>query len=168
MGKLTEFYLGHEADHEGRMISEIWDYSDEELEYHHDFIQWLFPLEVPSPVNPGAPALDDASRQEFLHNNDLRNRLIRSLEVLLGFYGLVRLGPGQIQRGTQFRERAPDWVRPGNHNHLRLTRIMHCLWLCGIKDDATSLLSCLQGIAHEMPWGVTSETLGYWEAAARE
>src|SRR3974390_3260295 len=106
MGTLVEFYLGHAADSEGRMISDIWNYSDEELEYHHDFIQWLFPLEVPSPVNPDAPVLDVQAREEFLRNGELRLRLARSLEVMLSFYGLMRMAAGRIERSPRFHERA--------------------------------------------------------------
>ena len=38
------FLLAEESDFKGRMIQDIWNYSDEEIENNHDFIQILFPL----------------------------------------------------------------------------------------------------------------------------
>ncbi|MFQ4137722.1 opioid growth factor receptor-related protein [Nodosilinea sp. PGN35] len=42
--RIVPFYLGIQADVQGRMIQEIWSWNFEELECVHDFVQWLFPL----------------------------------------------------------------------------------------------------------------------------
>ena len=44
-------------DHRGRLLSHILGFSLDELEFHHDYIQWLFPLPEPSGANPSAPLL---------------------------------------------------------------------------------------------------------------
>ena len=51
---IVRFY-GDEAakDDEGRSLEDILKFKDNELEYHHDYIQVLFPLPEPSPINPG-------------------------------------------------------------------------------------------------------------------
>lgn len=51
------FYLGKEADSQGRTIEEIWEWDHEDLEDTHDYIQWLFPLQERSAFNPDAPVL---------------------------------------------------------------------------------------------------------------
>ena len=39
-----EKFLSHQdADHKGRRLNDIWDFSDEEIEGIHDFIQLVFP-----------------------------------------------------------------------------------------------------------------------------
>ena len=38
------FLLGKEPDFKGRMIDEIWDFTDIQIEVNHDFIQLIFPL----------------------------------------------------------------------------------------------------------------------------
>ena len=38
------FLLGKDSDFKNRMIQDIWNYSDNEIEINHDFIQILFPL----------------------------------------------------------------------------------------------------------------------------
>ena len=45
---IHKFLLNAEEDFKGRFISDIWKYSDYEIESHHDFIQLLFPLNKPS------------------------------------------------------------------------------------------------------------------------
>jgi hypothetical protein len=57
MSQLLDFYRGTQLDSSGRMLHEIWDWTDDDLEAIHDFIQWLFPLPEPSQFNPDAPLL---------------------------------------------------------------------------------------------------------------
>ena len=39
-----EKFLSHQgADHKGRRLNDIWNFSDEEIEGIHDFIQLVFP-----------------------------------------------------------------------------------------------------------------------------
>jgi hypothetical protein len=44
---------------------------------------------------------------------------------------------------ARFLERSRNWLRPGNHNHLRLTRIMQSLWILGLRAEAKALQRCL-------------------------
>ena len=38
-----KFLLAKEPDFKGRAIQDIWNFSDEQIEHTHDFIQLLFP-----------------------------------------------------------------------------------------------------------------------------
>ena len=42
------FLLNESCDHKGRMLSDIYKFSDNEIEATHDFIQLIFPLDKPS------------------------------------------------------------------------------------------------------------------------
>jgi hypothetical protein len=55
---IIAFYSGEAPDDRGRFLREIQQWPDQRLESVHDFIQWMFPLTEPSPVNPDAPVLD--------------------------------------------------------------------------------------------------------------
>ncbi len=44
---ITEFLNGTGIDHQVRFITDIWKFSDRDIEYKHDFIQWVFPLTEP-------------------------------------------------------------------------------------------------------------------------
>jgi hypothetical protein len=161
---LTAFYRGQAPDHAGRNITDIWAFSQRELESIHDFIQWLFPLEAPSPVNPEAPTLDAQSIAEFRESPELQANLRKSLAMMLDFYGLEQRG-GNVVTGGNFAARSANWLTPNNHNHLRLTRIVHCLALCGLENEAKALLDCLLEVARQRPGAVTMRTLEFWRNA---
>src|SRR5215831_12128024 len=87
---LVKFYLGKEPDHKRRWIDQIWEWDHDQLEQTHDYIQWLFPLKEKSGFNPTAPALTDEVILAFKSRDELKNRLLRSLDVMLAFYGFAR------------------------------------------------------------------------------
>ena len=60
LNRLLNFYLGGAPDDRGRTLAEILRQDDAWLESTHDFVQWLFPLDRPSGVNPSAPLLTGA------------------------------------------------------------------------------------------------------------
>ncbi|HEX8913174.1 MAG TPA: opioid growth factor receptor-related protein, partial [Humisphaera sp.] len=86
---LVSFHLGRSPDSEGRRIDDIrrWDF--DELEFVHDYIQWLFPTRRPSAFNADAPPLDDATVGAFHADGRLRASLLESLKVMLAFYGFA-------------------------------------------------------------------------------
>lgn len=163
----VQFYLDQAPDYKGRMLHDIWSWSHEKLELSHDFIQLLFPLKERSESVPTAPVIDDDSIQQFRTNPQLQRNMLKSLELMLCFYGLRRAADGMhITKDEHFPERAPEWVILGDHNHLRLTRILRCLALCGLSEHARALLECLQHIAAEHPEAISQETRQYWTKAA--
>jgi hypothetical protein len=152
------------------MIESIWALDHRRLEEIHDYIQWLFPLRSPSTYNPDAPTLDDETIRAFRRSEPLRERVLRSLDLMLDFYGLSRAdsGSGKIVVSTSdaFEHRAPTWLGAGNHNHLRLTRILSSLRLLGLEPVAAALYSCLESIYRSGRTGISRETAGYWARAA--
>jgi len=87
---------------------------------------------------------------------------------MLRFYGLEETrtaGVLHIVRSARFPERARVWLSPGNHNHLRLTRIMTSLGELGLPERARALWECLSQIAVDFPDRVTPTTLAYWRSA---
>jgi hypothetical protein len=56
------------------------------------------------------------------------------------------------------------WLHAGNHNHLRLTRIIDSLSALGRTGDAAALKRCLlEEVAPR--GGVSARTLQFWRAA---
>jgi hypothetical protein len=136
------FYSGG-RDAAGRTLDEILAWDDDRLEAVHDYIQWLFPTRQPSGVNPFAPLVIDETVRTFVADELLRARLRHALERMLAFYGLRRHGSRIDIDAARFPARAPTWLNPGNHNHLRLTRMMDSLSALGLRDDALALKRCL-------------------------
>jgi len=115
-------------------------------------------------VNPDAPLIDDDVRRSFASSPQLRATIGRAFDRMLAFYGLAR-EDDRIVRASSFAARSANWLRAGNHNHLRLSRILRSLALLGRKEDAEALLTCLLAIAEEFPTRVASSTVGYWRRA---
>ncbi|MFT3804951.1 MAG: opioid growth factor receptor-related protein [Burkholderiaceae bacterium] len=164
MDRLLAFYLGSHPDDRGRMLREILDQNDTWFELTHDFIQWLFPLPEVSHANPHAPLLTRDVATLFRTDDILKRHLTASFLRMLRFYGLERRD-GQIQRSSQWPTHN-EWFREGGHNNLRITRILRCLTLCGMSEDARALLNCLEQLRAEEPaCGVGDRAFSFWRAA---
>ena len=161
---LLGFYGGTGSDDRGRRLEDIWRFSHAELEAIHDYIQWLFPLAEKSAFNPGAPVLDDATIARFKSDATLQRNIERSLDVMLDFYGFARDGD-RIVQAPSFGERAANWLTPGNHNFLRLTRILKSLTLLGIEQRAHQLLDRLEEVYASHESAIGKRTINFWRQA---
>jgi hypothetical protein len=169
VGDIVDFYRGTGTDHRGRTIEQVWAFDHDELEGVHDFIQWLFPTDRPSGYNPWAPVLTAESIAGLRALSDLRPRVERSLDLMLAFYGLNRTREEStvaIEPSSALDTRGPRWWGAGNHNHLRLTRIIASLGLLGLAEEAAVLERALQAIRSDYETGISAETARYWAAAA--
>lgn len=168
--RIVAFYEGSSSDDEGRMLVDVLRFSDAHLEYIHDFIQWLFPLRERSGANPSAPCLDDEAIAQFRERKELRDNMARALGRMLEFYGLAREGDAIVPTPA-FSQHA-GWLTPGNHNHLRLTRMLKSLRLLGNEQLARALFERLRIIYNEQQRkgrpAINDLTFRYWEDAVRK
>jgi len=154
------FYADGGLDARGRRLEEILAWDDAALEAVHDYIQWLFPLPEPSAFNPAAPLPTHADIAAFRANPALRARLLAALARMRRFYGLA----GEDAQAAGQRA----WLTPGNHNFLRITRILRSLTLLGCAPEARALLGELERLAAGPAGTVIGErTLRFWREAVR-
>jgi len=113
----------------------------------------LFPLPEPSAFQPGAPVLTGADIAALRNTPDLRQRLGAALHRMLAFYGLNPPGPH-------------PWLTPGNHNFLRLTRILRSLRILGLKQESHRLFQYLADLYEAHPEIIGATTFDYWRRAA--
>ena len=160
---LLRFYAGEGADDRGRTLDAILAWDDGRLEAVHDYIQWLFPLDEPSRFNTSAPLLTSRDRAAF-RDPALAANLRRALDRMLAFYGftLDPSTPPRIKRADQWPARSAVWLHQGNHNLLRLTRIIRSLALLGQPDLSIALYGALK---QECEGQVSAVTLEYWKEA---
>ncbi len=167
-----DFLSGQDLDHRGRTIERIWAFSDRALEDSHDYIQWLFPLREASPVNPYAPRLDDFRVGVVRGDPALHARMITSLDVMLRFYGFVRRvdegGVSVVIDEDRFDRRTADWVRPMNHNFLRITRILRCLTEVGCEAEARAFHAALSIPIEVYPEVISERTQDFWRHAVED
>ena len=165
------FYSGG-VDGNGRTLREVLAWSDTTLEAVHDYIQWVFPTRQPSAVNPSAPLVTAHTIRAFAADPPCAAHCSRPSRACCAFYGLRRVAtPGGTVRveidPPRFADRAAHWLRPNNHNHLRLTRIMQSLATLGLPEDAKALQHCLVRDIAEGPTAdrVSAATARFWRAA---
>lgn len=163
---IVEFYAGG-RDAAGRTLEQILAWDDQRLEAVHDYIQWLFPTVQPSGANPLAPLVTDETKRLFAADETLRARLRYSLARMLVFYGLRRHADRIDIDAARFSVRARTWLHPGNHNHLRLTRVMASLSALGLREDASALQRCLlEDVCADPGAGCVSQrTMEFWRRA---
>ena len=160
MASTTGFYDPTVPDDDPlrQMFLTILDYRVHELEYNHDYIQYLFPLPERSPVNPTAWTINRETFDAFRARVDLRNELRKSLALMASFYGFdviseekydgkLRIRPCLDDSAFNIHRRAGNWVKPFDHNHLRISRIIRCLRVLGLEEDARAFYDAIKEMA---------------------
>jgi hypothetical protein len=168
MSQIIDFYSGAGVDHRGRKLDEILEWDDTQLEETHDYIQWLFPLAEPSRFNPHAPLLSEADRAAFQSRPELQNNMRRALQRMLKFYGFSHEpspDPHNVDIAVESSAQPPAWLNLGDHNYLRITRILTSLALLGNRPLAESFCNRLRQLNDLYPNRVGITTLSYWEGA---
>ena len=109
----VEFLSGVGPDYKGRMLSEIWRFTDFEIDNTHDFIQVVFPTDKLSKSSFHGLYLKSQGEIEEIQKCQIAtNNLVFSSGWFL-----------------EYLERNEAWHNKYDHNHLRISRIIQCLRL---------------------------------------
>lgn len=143
--QLEKFYQNQGTDSEGRTLLELQEFSFDQKEDFHNYIQWMFPTNEKSNFNSDAPLLT-AQEYKTLSENPL---IIKNLKISFGkileFYGLeYDLLSLRVKETSLFSLRSQNWFGEGNHNHMRISRILKCLNLFGLHDEMNAFYAYLQ------------------------
>jgi hypothetical protein len=161
---ITEFYNNNPATlFSGEFtLTDILAQTDTWLEKQHDFIQLLFPLPEVSIHNKEAPTLTPETIEQIFNSPLYQSKIMLALIRMLKFFKL-NINNGKVERSVDFNTRYHCYSH--GHNHLRLTRIIRCLYLCGLTYWSESLYNILIEIQkeHNIFSGVT---LNHFKAAA--
>lgn len=147
-GRVHAFLTGEGRDGAGRRLAEVLALDEARIEGVHDFIQWCFPLPEASRAVSGAPVLTPAEAHA-----------IRTDAAALGGLRAAR------DRMTRFYGETSGWLRPHDHNHLRITRILHALRALSGAEDARAFHAFVLGRNAEAGAPVSAESLRYWANA---
>src|SRR5690606_24745071 len=105
----------------------------------------------------------------FRSRDDLRAALYQALRRLLAFYGFeireAAGGESVVIRAPRYLERSRNWMTPGNHNFLRISRILRALTLLGLETEARAFLVALETVHAENDAVIGPVTLTYWRRA---
>lgn len=87
---------------------------------------------------------------------------------ILRFYGFEykpSLEEVSLIPSDNFDERSKIWLTPFNHNYKRLTRILKCLTLCGMRNYAKELFNALEKLYQDHEDIIGDKTFDYWKHA---
>lgn len=152
-----KFLEGRGRDNKGRYIGEMLKWGEFWLELKHDYIQRVFPLNEPSLADPDAPVLSEAD-VEYLRNSEPAKVNIRQMyQKMLEFY---KLDDNNYKNWGIHRY----WNTANNHNHLRITRMLKCFRLLGMKDEHEDLSMRLRYLLENerSSLNISPETYDIW------
>ena len=142
------FLNGTAADIHGRTFDYVMAFSDEQIEHTHNFIQWLFPLSEPSLSVPGSPCLSDADVTAIKDSRAAVDNLNAAAEWFFNF--LVR---------------NQHWIKPYDHNHLRITRAIKSLRLLSGDKAAERFRASVIKLAGDRIELIGVRAKQFWENA---
>ena len=151
------FYRGERATtHGGHTIDAVLAFTENKLECGHTFIQWLFPMKAPSRAQPDAAphAFTDQAIRAMQHDTDVMIKVERATRMMLKHWGMCwELNTERfvfIENETKYHQRLGD----GDHNQLRMTRVLVCLRSLGYNGLVEGIQSVLYQNAPGCPWGL--------------
>ena len=172
MKDLIGFYLGENPNDSGDSFASILRWTDAQLELGHTYIQWLFPLDVPSEIVRNSPVITQQQIDEFLKSSFLQSRMAMAFGRMSGFYGFTVVdgedGKCQIVKADDFDLKSRYWISPNNHNYKRLTRIMTSMNMLGHRELAKALQDFLAKLFENYPSKIGLITYTYWIDAVPE
>ena len=142
------FLNGTVADIHGRTFDDVMAFSDEQIERTHNFIQWLFPLTEPSLSVPGSPCLSDAGITTIKDSG----AAVANLNIAADWF-------------LDFLARNQHWIKPYDHNHLRITRAINSLRLLSGNEAADQFKAAVIRLASDGIELVNGRTRQFWEGA---
>ena len=164
MSQIVDFLEGKGADNQGRYLSDIWSFPMLLLEGTHDFIQWMFPLDVPSHSNRLAPLLTQQDCLEIQQSEIAQQNLMKSLHCMCQFWGIdIKDNQFVAQQGLDRMNFNHFWLRRTNHNQLRMTRVIKSLAMLGLPELAKQFQQGILNIAKD--YNINQETLAMWKTA---
>ena len=145
---ILAFLGGSGPDSRGRRLSDIWAFSDTEIERTHNFIQWLFPLAEPSLSVPGSPTLTSCDIAALRLSNAAKTSIVKSGE----WY-------------ADFLSKNPHWKAKYDHNHLRITRAIKSLRLLVSDDEANRFRNNVFALLGDDAELIDEKARSFWLAA---
>ena len=144
------FLTNSEPDFKNRFLNDIWNFSDEDIEHTHDFIQLLFPLNEKSESVFHGYYLNTESAIFNIKSNDLaKSNIVKSSKWFLSFL-----------------ERNSHWRRRHDHNYLRITRIIKSLRLLVSDEEADIFYKLFTELLDDgLKKKINPLTFFYWENA---
>ena len=146
--KFSKFLKNEEPDFKGRVLQDIWNFTDDQIEHNHDFIQLIFPLNKPSQAVTNDLFLKSKEEINILKEDDIiKQNILKSKDWF-----------------TTFLKNNNQWKSYSDHNQLRITRIIECLRLLVSDQKANQFYQDIIKMLGSKN-KVNNKTLKFWKNA---
>tara|TARA_Y100000310_G_scaffold345019_1_gene461222 strand:+ start:8069 stop:8602 length:534 start_codon:yes stop_codon:yes gene_type:complete len=156
MSDITEFFKGG-MDFRGRTLLSMQMMDHAEMEACHDHIQWMFPLHEKSFHSKHDPILTGNDISELRNSEAAKFRMETSLTKFKSFLGIAN------DFTDEKKDRQRQWCQAGNHNLLRITRVIRSLRLFGLDKEAIDFHAKVTRIGSQN--NLPDNTFDYWNDA---
>lgn len=131
-------------------------FSDNDLEWYHNFIQWIFPTWQPSGACPNAPTIDEHFAEQLCADKCALKNFCKSCQRYLNYMNIDCDGNSHIVDST----RSELFYELPYHNYLRFTRMLDSLNQTGHKQ-------CSKAVYEKM-FEVMSRNRNAWQLYLRQ
>lgn len=152
--EIINYLSGKGTDAYERTYRETLEWSDVDLERCHSQVQWVFPLHEESRHADVYPVLTPEIVDLAKKSPDILYNLVDAKRRFQDFFGIGEQEDRQKQR---------KWCRNGNHNLLRVTRIIRSLRLFGLDEEAREFYDMVWEVGDRL--GISAITINYWDRA---
>ena len=143
---IDDFLKGNQPDAYKRYLKDIWMMSDDQIENKHNFIQWIFPLNVKSNVVPSSPILTKKEIISIKKSEIAQKNIKKSAEWFL-----------------EFLSSNSCWIYQNNHNHYRITRVIKSLRLIHSNEESEKFKNSIMNLIQGNEKKINSTNIQYWK-----
>lgn len=154
---LMRFFRNEQPDNRDRYHKDILQFGKNEIEYKHDFIQWIFPTIEKSQFHPEAPTFEENFSERFQKDELAKSNYCRSCQMYLNYIGF-RCVQGKIECIKQ----GQIYELP-SHNYLRITRMLNSLNQVGNNTCSVNLYQALMKEVRADSNKIDERTIKYWK-----
>jgi len=144
MSILVEFYRNEQPTPEGLMFADFVNYSYEQFEGDHAWIQWILPTKEASAFNPDVPLLTDEDITLFKSDSKILENYMYAIYRVMDFYGMTIFKGNAMWQEAGNHKNPKWWLEHFNHNFLRVTRLLLSLRYMGYDNLSQSIFELLK------------------------
>lgn len=160
----VNFLQGKIPDHRGRTVDDYLNFTEEQMENDHEWIQWAFPIDTASIHNGYAGLYFKGIHKKY----GKISKLVFTQNALLQKY-LESIGVNALSFYNQYPNANKFFTvvsSPYNHHVKRISRVIKHLRLTGRHHLARLILAELTKLIHKYPQNFSASTVALWYSYA--
>lgn len=165
MNAALGFLSGTEFDQNGRYVLEYLNFDANDWDCIHNVIQWAFPTRTVSAYNSHAPVLPDTFTPHPGQQQMVSDLFVAYFSSLGVFVKTATMPDRVVSLQVIPVPPRPWWIKKGDHNYKRFTRIIECLKAFHLTQMAEDLHDWLVfDFAVQYHEYVDANTVAFWTA----